>query len=461
MEPKILLINAPAENMVEKHYAHPPNPRIGLGYLASFLKFNKIECDVIDAKYERFDFKHILKRLKKQNYDIVGFNSMTNEIITTAKLASLIKNEKPRIINIIGGPHASALPVGTLKEFDSFDLACFGEGEKVLYETVCALRMRNSLEGLKGLAYREGNVIKQNKPMPFIEDLDELPPPAWELFSPARAYPILASRGCIGRCNFCMRALGDQIRFRTPELVVEEMKDTYDRYKPGIFVFCDETFGIDKDSTSRLLKGIINNGLNKKVKWYAATRVDIVNKELLKEMKQAGCDRIDFGIESGNENILKETNKNITKEKAQKAVFMAKKENLATGSYFILGHPGETKKTLEETISFALKLNTTAVSFGMMVPYPGTEIARIVEKGAFGYKLLAKNWDAYNKQTSAALELEGVDRNMLQKYQLMGYLKFYLFKPNISKIKHLFSNYSLKTLLFMLLSRIFKIGRAN
>jgi len=452
---RVLLINAPAEHIKERHYEQPDMPRIGLAYLASYLLASGIECEVIDAKYEKLNKREVTEIIIKKAPDAIGFTAMTTEIIDSAHLASKIKKELPDAVIIVGGPHASALPQETLKEFLAFDIVCVGEGERTLKELTDVLAQKKHLSDVAGIAYREKGNIVVNKTRPFIENLDDLPMPAWHLFSPAKKYPLLGSRGCPFRCNFCMRVLGDRIRFRSPELVVKEMKKLYETYNPTLFEFYDETFGVNKEKTMMLLEGIIKEGLNKKVKWHMQTRVDVVGEDLLSKMKEAGCEWVGFGIESGNEDILKATSKNITKEKIRKAISIAKKIHLQTGSFFILGHPNETEDTIRDTIDFALELNTETVSFGMMTPYPGTEIANLAAKGKGDYRLLSRNWSDYNKQTSNVLELKHVKKDMLKKYQLTAYMKFYLLRFSVAKIKSLLSFINFRSLLSIFLKRIF------
>lgn len=455
---KVILINSPAEKIKERHYEQIDIPRIGLAYLASYLLHLGIPCRVIDAKYERLDTEDILDIIDKEIPDIVGFTAMTTEIIDAASLASKIKKRRNNTFTVIGGPHASALSAETLEEFPDFDVACFGEGEYTLGELVGAIRLKKSFHNIEGIAYRDKErVIRINKLRPLIEILDDLPFPAWSLFSPAKKYPILSSRGCPFRCNFCMRILGDNIRFRNPDMVVKEMSEVYEKYKPQFFIFDDETFGLNKKKTNKILDNIIESGINKKVKLMMQTRVDVVDENLLSKMKEAGCVSVSFGIESGNEEILKTIGKNITKENARNAVGMAKKIGLATRGFFILGHPNETKQTIKDTIDFALELNTTTVSFGLMTPYPGTEIAKLVKEGRGGYKLLSKNWTEYNKQINAVLELEGVSKNVLQKYQLIAYIKFYLLRFSFTKIKDLLEFISVKSIFLVFWKRIFKL----
>ena len=143
-------------------------------------------------------------------------------------------------------------------------------------------------------------------------------------------------------------------------------------------------------------------------------------------MAQAGCYEINFGIESGNEEILKQIGKGITLADARRASYLAKKIGIQVASLFIIGHPGETKQTVMDTINFAVELNSDRLALGIMVPYPGTEVARMAANGEGGYKMLSQNWSDFNKYFGNALEIKGLSRKEMEKLQAWGYLKFYL-----------------------------------
>ncbi|MBU2472444.1 B12-binding domain-containing radical SAM protein [Patescibacteria group bacterium] len=449
---RIVLINPPASHIVEKHYQKASMPRIALAYLAASLKKNNISYEVIDAKFEGLTLKETLKRLKNIKFSMVGITAMTTEILDAAELATEIKKNSPSCKIVIGGAHATALPEDILKEFYCFDIACFGEGEI----TIQQLAFGKDLHKIEGISFRSDGQIIKNCQREFIKNLDELPIPDWDAFLPAKQYPILSSRGCAFRCNFCMRVLGNRIRFRDPEAVFEEMKYVYMRFKPDFFYFYDETFGFYKDKAEQLLCSLIREGLNKKVQWSVQTRVDIIDSSLFVLMKEAGCVWVGFGIESGNSDVLDKTGKRINLLKAEKAIAMARKAGLKTGTFFILGHPHENKKTIEDTIDFALKLDSTTLALGIMVPYPGTEIYEMAKKNQGGYKIIAKSWADYNKQEGGALELEYLSLKDLRRYQLIGYLKFYLLRFRLDKIRELFKSISLISLLKTLVVRFFQ-----
>lgn len=224
-----------------------------------------------------------------------------------------------------------------------------------------------------------------------------------------------------------MRVMGSTVRKRAPENVFAELQSCVSTYSPKHIHLMDETLTLDKKNLMKLLDMMLENGLQKKITWDAQTRPDVSDYELFKKMKAAGCIWIGIGIEAGNEKILKASGKGTTIKQITNAVRMAKRAGLKTDGYFILGHPFETPRAAMDTINLATKLNTTMVTFGLMTPYPGTEIARMVKEGKGGYRLLSENWEDYNKNIGDSMELETLSIKQMKRLQVLGYLKFYLF----------------------------------
>lgn len=424
---KVLLINPSPEVFVQDQYYNIPP--LGLGYIAAYLESKSIECSVIDAKMEKLNRSQIVERVCEESPDIVGITAMTHEIVRANQIAADIRKKiSPKAI-IIGGAHATALPEETLEQFDSFDISVFGEGEYTLYEIAERIkRMGNSkqLDDIKGCAFRRDGKIHVNDRREWIVNLDELPFPAWHLFPQTTEYPIYTERGCPYRCIFCMRVLGNRLRKRSPENVIQEIEMLVHEFHAERIIFRDETFGVDKNRDRQLLKYIIERGINKKIRWSVNSRVNIAEKEFYLMMKEAGCTRVEFGIESGNQEILDTIKKGITLQQAEEAVKMAKEVGLKTACFFILGHPGETIDTINDTINFASKLNPDDFAFGIMVPYPKTEIAEMAAKGEGGYRLLSTDWASYDKYLGNALELKNITRDQLEKLQSKAYLYMYL-----------------------------------
>ncbi len=422
---KTLLLNPPPEKVTEPYDA-PDYPHIGLGYLTSYLRSKNCPIMVLDAKLEKISVLDTLEKISSIKPDIVGLTAYTQEIVHVAHLAKEIKDKLPRTYIVIGGIHATVLPLKTLQEFSSFDFIIFGEGEITLYELVEALRKNEPLDGIKGLGFRRKGQIHINERREWNLELDKLPFPAWDLFPRAELYPIITSRGCPFKCIFCTRPYGNKVRGRSPENVVAEFKELITKYKAKNIVFWDETFAVKRGRAMKIADMLIAEGIGDYVRWDMHSRVDVVDYDLLKRLKEAGMTHVGFGVESGNVEILKRSKKGITLKQAKNAVRSAKKLGLGTSSYFILGFPYETKKTAWDTINFARKLNTDSVSIAIMIPFPKTEIAEMVEKEEGGYKQISYNWSDYNKQTGAVVELKDMSRRTLVFFQVTGYLICYI-----------------------------------
>ncbi len=434
---KITLVNPPPIKIIESHDA-PPSPSLALGYIGAFLRSRGQDFDAVDAKFEKLNLADVEVRLQQQKPDVVGITAMTHEIIQASKVAEFVKVALPGALTVIGGAHATALPRETMEQFPHFDYLVFGEGEYTFYELISALQSNKDLTQVRGICYRLSNQINITEPRELNENLDGLPFPAWDKFPKANTYSIIATRGCPFRCNFCMRVLGDKVRARSPQNVVAEIQHDLEVLGAVMFNFNDETFGINKKYAYELLNLIIDKELNRTIKWCTQTRVDLADYELFRKMKDAGCFLLGFGVESGNEQILEASKKRISLAQATEAIKLAKNAGLKTGGYFIIGHPFETHKTARDTINFATKLNTSTVAFGIMVPYPGTEIYQMATSGQGGYKIISSSWNDFNKTIGNSLELKSLSRSELEKLELLGYLKFYLFNLRIVDLIKLF-----------------------
>ena len=219
------------------------------------------------------------------------------------------------------------------------------------------------------------------------------------------------------------------------------------KFNPKNIVFCDEVLTIDKERAHKIFDHMIERELN--LKWHAQTHAKMVDLELLKKMKQAGCYLLGIGIESGNEKILSNIGKNVTKDDLRNAVKLIKEAEIPVEGYFILGHPDETKESIKETINFATELNVDLPVFGIMVPYPGTKIGEMAKKGESGYKLKSEDWDDYNKQIGNALELEKISRKELEMWQLKAYLAVFLKNKRVKDLSKFMWKYKKEGLSFL------------
>jgi len=423
----VCLINPPVLAVLEPWYDTPDFGRTGLAYLAGYLRqFDDYAVTIIDAKFERLSFKEVEEKVARLNPDMVGLTAFTNEIKPAAYQAALIKKNNPNIVTVIGGVHITALPVQTLKEFASFDIGVVGEGEITLLELCEAIRHNYDLQGVSGLVYRDRNGIKQTRDRLRIADQDSIPFPAWDLLPKARTYFVQSVRGCPYNCLFCMNPNGKVARKRSVENVIRELLYIIDTFKPERISFGDELFSVDMERTAHLLDEMIRHQIGQKVKWDVQTHVNYVNEALFKKFRQANVDRVELGIETGDEQALRKMGKGTNLEVIIKACEAGKAAGVNIGTFLLFGQPNETMDSLQKTIDIAVKINPQLPMFGLMTPYPGTEIARMAANGEGGYRLLTTDWDEYNKQIGGAMEFANLNRQQIEWMQTKAYLYVYL-----------------------------------
>jgi len=439
---KVLFVVPPLPKIVDKKALGSKWPRIGIAYVAAFLRENGVTVGILDCKAEELNVEQTIVKILDFQADVVGITSFTEDIIETAELCQAIKKTNKEIITIVGGAHASAIPEQMLTEFKDIDIGVYGEGEMTFLEIV-QRKKSFDLTKVRGIVYRKNGKIIRNKQRELIKDIDSLPYPAWDLF-PLEQYrgrtilslgekkyenilelPILSTRGCPYRCNFCFHVYGHTARFRDYKKVVDEIEFNINTYDSTQFFFADGTFGIRKNDVIKLCNEIIKRKLNEKVKWTAPTRADVITEETLHLMKKAGCLTFAIGVESGDEQILKDSGKNETKEQIRKSIAIAKKVGLPIETSIILGHPNETSESIQNSLDFAKELDIDAHSIPIMIPYPGTKIMQMAEKEEGNYRLLTKDWSKYMKQTGGPLELKNISLNQLRKIQARAYLRYY------------------------------------
>lgn len=279
---RITLINPPPREVIE-HHNRLNRPHLGIACVAAYLRSNNIECSIIDSKLEHIDLMQVIGKLKEIKPDIVGLTAMTHEIPVSAEIAEIIKKRMPNTIIVLGGVHATVLPHDTLEQYPQFDFIVFGEGEHTFYELVKSLvdykdekQYIENLTKIRGLGYRINDLVKINDRRPFIDNLDELPSPAFDLFPKAKVYPIMAARGCPFQCIFCTRVLGSKVRKKSPAKVIGEFEECIHDFNAKYIVFVDETLAVNKEYINQILDLIIERGIDNKIKWGAETRVNTV-----------------------------------------------------------------------------------------------------------------------------------------------------------------------------------------
>lgn len=390
---KILLINPMDVGNINTRLPKSLNaaqgvyPPLGISYIAAVLEQNKYPVIILDCKALNYTSDDIKNFINKSKPDIVGITAMSSTLMGALEVARLSK-ESGAIV-VMGGAQLAAYPIETLS-YNFIDYGIIGEGEYVLLELVQALENKSDISLIKGLAYKNNGTIIVNGER-IVEDLDALPFPARHLL-PMNKYhcvitetpftTMISSRGCPSKCGFCFKQPSDKkIRYRNPVKIVDEMEEIIQKYHVKEIMFYDDSIAIKRSHIVGICEEILKRNLY--VKWESPARIDNMDENLLKLMKQAGCIRLRYGVESGNENILKLMHKGISLDKIREVFKLTKKNGIETFAYFIIGYATETPSTIRDSINFAKELNPDWVMFTIATPYPHTDLYELANKENF------------------------------------------------------------------------------
>ena len=401
MRTRITLVNPPYP---PGSFLHPPFPSLSLGYIASVLLKNQYEVDLIDCQTGDLTYEEFRKEISKRQPDIVGIASAILTYKSALKVAKIAKEAHPKCLTVIGGPHVTFWDENALQECASLDIVVRKEGENTMLELAERVESGNIYYDVLGTTCRRDGKIVKNPDRPFIENLDELPFPArhfWPMECLQKygtvIFNMVTSRGCVQWCNFCIevRTHGRKYRVRSPKNVVDELEFLNDTYGAEYFAFLDDAFTVDQHRTVKICEEIKNRKL--KIKWCCETRVDMVTKELLLKMREAGCVDIWFGVESGTQPVLNVMGKGISLSQTIRAFKWATEAGIKPNSNVILGIPGETSQSAWETIKFVEKLTPYHLGcYTVATPYPGTPLYDFVKKNGW---LRITDFDKYDTVT--------------------------------------------------------------
>lgn len=467
---KIVLVNPPLtskQRLYRELAAVKINyPPLGLCYLASVLREKGFGVGIVDLQIYEESLKKQARRVLAEKPDFIGVTATSVAINNVAQLAKELKKRTKAPI-ILGGPHITAVPKKTMEMFPQFDLGVVGEGEETLPEVLTGLtpkdiskvkyldtfEVERKIPGLVirvpekhlgGKAVDEaeehlgGEVIRLTPPRKPIRDLDSLSLPAFDLlpdfshyggsqfieFDVRPTFRLVTSRGCPFQCTFCDKSVfGKTFRAHSPEYVLKMIKVLYHSYGIRHLYISDDTFTLDKKRVFDICRLLEKEGLD--LTWDCNTRVDTVDPPLLKAMKKAGCIYIAYGIETGSQEILDVLNKGTTLGQIRKACDWTVKAGIKIRGNFIMANPGETKETIDQTISFAKSLPLYTFKMSFFTPFPNTEIYD--EIGKWGQ--YQEDWSKLSKYNPVFIP-HGLTQRELEKSYKKAYFSFY-FRPRI------------------------------
>ena len=422
---KIALVNTP---LLQQAGHHPLFPPLGLAYMAAVLEQNNFEVKIIDCPVSGIDHEKLKTELSSFQPTIVGIGCMTPIVESALKSAHTAKEVCPNAKVVMGGPHATFADKQILTDEKDVDLVVRGEGEETILELAKQPPELKKISEIKGITFRHNNQIIRSPDRPFIQNLDALPLPAYK-YVPIEKYritgmkllPIISSRGCPFQCSFCVASqmFGAKYRARSSKNVLDELEWLKKEYDAEGIAFQDDTLTFDRKRATEICDGMIERKTN--LPWGCGTRADVVTKEVLQKMSKAHCNETMFGVESGCQRIRDSMRKKITTDQCENAVKWAKEVGMFVTVSVILGYPGETKETLQETLDFVRKVEPDDVWLCHATPYPGTDLRALVE--SYGWKM-SDDWKLYNTM-NPIYEDPNLPAKQIAEMRRTFYNKFY------------------------------------
>jgi radical SAM superfamily enzyme YgiQ (UPF0313 family) len=407
---------------------------IGLAYIAPIARRLGHHVEILDLALEEQSEPVLAAKLRERNWDLAGISCMTAEWEGAAQAARRIKDHAPHLPIVFGGQHPTIAYEEVLRH--SFaDLVCLGEGEATFGELLQVLQEGGDLAQVPGLAFKTADgQVHRGVPRPFIEDVDSIPLPAYDLLdldryavaesarhTPKyrRAIQIFTSRGCPWHCIYCHDLFGKRFRARSPENVLDEMRLLYERYHIQEFMIEDDVFNFDMDRAKRICDLIVESGMETALQFGNGVRLERLDEELIRKLAAAGTHHLCIAVESASPRLQRLMKKNLKLYHARDVVRWCKQYGIETLGFFMIGFPTETIEEMRMTIDFACRSELDEALFSIVIPYPGTELSR---------EVVARNmFDRVDHLNLVhRIRTDEFDFRRLKQIQREAYLRFFL-----------------------------------
>jgi len=426
---KVLLINPPWTIKRRNLWAKIGGvlPPLSLGYLAAAVRQQGVEVKILDMNALHVPVERVAEHLRDARYDWIGLTATTNLAHNARRIAAKARQEQPQAKIVFGGVHPTVLPEEVLS-WPEADFVVRGEGEITFAELVTG----TAPEKIRGLSYRRDRELVHNPAREVLPDLDALPFPAYDLLPVGRYVPalggykrlpaisVITSRGCSGQCSYCNNFYGRRVRKRSAGNVIEELKLLKDRYGIKEIYFFDDSFTEFPSQVQALCERMAAERLD--LTWSCFARFNLVNPELLRAMKAAGCHHASYGIESGDPELLRGIRKPTDLDRVREVMALTRAAGIDILLGFMLGLPGETPATMERTMRFALELDPDMVLFDITTPFPGTELFAWAKSQG---RLKTENWSDYDLYTPV-MRLPTVTEEEIMRFYRRVHRRFYL-----------------------------------
>ena len=406
----------------------------GVLVLAAVARRKGYRVAIVDAKAGGVTLEEATTRVTDLAPDVLGVSATTISITNGARIAAAVKEKLPHVTTVVGGPHVSAVPEATLRAFPQFDYGVTGEGEIAFFDLLDALAAGTAHDGLDGVVSRTaGGMVRASCRAPYIDDLDGLPFPAWDLlggafphrFGPSifnyRRTPVatlVTSRGCPFSCTFCDRSTsGAKGRYHSVEYVMEMCRALA---ATGVrhVVFYDDLFTVKKRRVVALCEAMIRARLP--FTWSCNSHPNLLDLATLDLMKRAGCWQIAYGIESGSQRVLDAVKREVRLPRLRETLRMTRAAGMRAKGYLMLGHPTEDLTSLEETLAFMGEVDLDIAQVTKFTPYPGTPVYPTIRQ----YGAFTEDWERMNAMNFLFIP-HGLSEDVLEDYFRRCYHAFY------------------------------------
>lgn len=422
-----LLINPPwiSKDRNIWHGIKAAMPPLGLLSIAAFAEREGFKVRVLDLHVERWTMEEFRQALRSIKPRTVGIGMVTATAIAAHRVARIVKEVHPDCTVVVGGVHAEAIPTEALRN-SAVDIVVRGDGE-ITFSRILAGDPRI---GILGISFRRGTHAVHNPAAEVIEDLDAMPMPAYHMVPMDKYYPaigayrrlpainMLMTRGCPGKCTFCNSA-ETKLRARSADRVVDEIAYLKRKYGIREIQFYDDTFTVLRRNCLRFCRLMKERNLG--VSWTAFARADCFNEEMAHALKGGGCHQVMFGVESGDDEILRNIRKPIDRRRTEAAVKLAQRVGIEVRATFMLGNPGETVESMQRTIDYAMLLDPDLALFNITTPYPGTQMFDWAKRNGY---LNTEDWGEY-ELSRTIMSLPTVTKDQIQTAYDRAHRDFY------------------------------------
>ena len=433
---KILLINPPfseQERYGKLSAVGTLFPPLGLAYVAAVAELAGHTVQVVESEALGCSYEYIYGQVEQFQPDLIGMPTFLNTIQRCYTVADTVRKRFPRIQVLLGGVQVTLNPEDSIGR-ESVDFVIRGESENVFRDFLLAIEGKGSLDQVAGLVWKNHGKVIYNLEQQLIENLDDLPMPARHLFPMdkyhassqlrgKRALHMMTSRGCPYRCTYCTSHLtfGKTFRYHSPQRVLQEMRELRDQYGVDSIQFYDETFTLNKRRVAELCDEICRQNL--KIPWACFTRVNLVDPDLLRKMKLAGCYQIFYGVEAATQRLLDVIKKDITIPQVRNAFRWTHEAGIESLASFMIGLPTETEAEAYQTIDLAIEIDADYAQWQKTTPFPGTELYQIAQNHG---KILTADWTKFTVWNEVVYVTNGRTKEDILKVEKAAFRRFYL-----------------------------------